>query len=323
MIFFIKMQHQSFMTIGYQKKTLRSEKFLREMDTIVPWDQFAAEIEPYYREKTTGRKRKDLLIMLKIYFLQQWNNLSDPAAEDAIRDRISFQKFLGIDLMSDEIPDETTILNFRHLLEEHNLQKRFFSIVEELLREKGLLLATGTIVDATILTAPSSTKNKEKKRDPEMSSSQKNGKWFFGMKAHIGVDMQSGLVHSFEATTAKVHDKKVMNKLLHGKEKAIGGDKAYQDDEDKKEARKQGVFWFVLDKGKSHHPLSSSQKKRNKKHSSVRSKVEFPFHTVKTLWRHAKVRYRGIRKNALQFSVLFALSNLYSARKKLLIPCPC
>lgn len=258
-------------------------------------------------------------MLLKIYFLQQWHNLSDPGAEEAIYDRNSFQKFLGIDLLSANVPDETTILNFRHFLETHNLQKDFFKIVHEILNKKGLILKEGTIVDATIIQAPSSTKNKDKKRDAEMSSTKKSNKWFFGMKAHIGVDTQSGLVHTLESTTASVHDMDKFDSLMHGNEKSKFGDKGYFKTENKQKARAEGIFFGVLDRAKKGQKLSMKQKKRNKQLSSVRSKVEHPFQILKCQWKYTKVRYRGLLKNTMQLYSLFALINLFKARKKLMV----
>lgn len=260
----------------------------------------------------------ELLMMLKIYFLQQWYALSDPSAEEALYDRNSFQKFLGIDLLSQHIPDETTILNFRHLLEEHKLQERFFEAVNELLTSKGLLMREGTIVDATIIAAPSSTKNKEQKRDPEMSSTKKGNQWYFGMKAHIGSDAKSGLVHHLHTTAAKTSDRTPFRELLHGQERAIFGDKGYYKQEDKRTARAKGILWAVSDRGTRNHPLSSSQRKRNRKFSSVRSKVEHPFGVVKCQWKFLKVRYKGLFKNTMQLFALFSLANLFRVRKTLL-----
>lgn len=308
----------SFLFIAQNKKKLRCEKFLEEMGKVVPWDVFRAEIEPYYMEKETGRKRMDLSMMLKIYFLQQWYSLSDREAEEMIYDRNSFQKFLGIDLLSEAVPDETTILNFRHLLEKYKLQKRFFAAVNEHLQSKGFLMKEGTIVDATIIAAPSSTKNKEGKRDSEMTQTRKGNQWYFGMKAHIGVDSKSGLIHSVETTPAKTNDRVPFKKLLHGKEKAIFGDKAYAKQSDKRECRKNGVFWAVKDRASFRHPLSLSQRKRNKKFGSIRSKVEHPFRVLKCQWGYVKVRYKGLFKNTMQLFSLFALANLFCIRKKLL-----
>lgn len=308
----------SFLSIAQNHKRLRCEKFLEEMEKVVPWNDFQDEIEPHYMEKETGRKRMDLVMMLKIYFLQQWYSLSDREAEEMIYDRNSFQKFLGIDLLSQAVPDETTILNFRHLLEEYKLQERFFAVVKEHLEAKGFLMKEGTIVDATIIAAPPSTKNKDQKRDPEMTQTRKGNQWYFGMKAHIGVDSRSGLVHSMETTPAKTSDRIPFKKLLHGKEKAIFGDKAYAKQADKRECRKNGVLWAIKDRASYKHPLSAAQRKRNKKFGSIRSKVEHPFQVLKCQWGYVKVRYKGLFKNTMQLFSLFALANLFRIRKTLL-----
>lgn len=259
--------------------------------------------------------------MVKVYCLQQWYNLGDLPMEEAIYDRRSFADFLGIDLMNDPIPDETTILKFRHLLEKNDLPKRIFQLLNSYLEGKGLIVRAGTIVDATIIQAPSSTKNQDKKRDPEMSSTKKNNTYYFGMKAHIGVDSKSGLVHSCEITTAKVADRQMFADLLHGEEKAVFGDKGYVSKEDKYYARDADVFWGVLDRKGPNKELSGKQKKRNKKLSSIRSKVEHPFRVVKHLWGHRKTRYRGLAKNRHQFYMLFGLSNIYMSRKHILQEC--
>ncbi len=312
------MYQSSFLALSHSKK-LRCERFLDEMKTVVPWEAFLKEIYLHYDEKRVGRKKKDALLMLKIYFLQQWYALSDPAAEEAIYDRVSFQKFLHIDLLADTVPDETTILNFRHFLEEHELQKKFFTIVKDIMETKGFILKKGTTVDATIITAPSSTKNRDKKRDPDMSSTKKHGRWYFGMKAHIGTDTDTGVIHSLETTTAKVHDKNKFSSLMHGHEQAKFGDKGYYDEDLKKTARANGIYWGVLDKGKRNKPLSFSQKRANRKLSSIRSKVEFPFSVIKCQWHYTKVRYRGLVKNTLNLFTLFSLTNLYMMRKRLLL----
>lgn len=308
----------SFLSLAHQKK-LRCETFLNEMNAIIPWDGLFAVIEPHYTHKETGRKRKELKMMLKIYFLQQWFNLSDPGMEEAIYDRNSFQKFLDMDLLSDRVPDETTILNFRHLLEAHKLQEEFLEVVNAVLEEKGFLMRKGTIVDATLIAASPSTKNTDKKRDPEMHQTKKGNQWYFGMKGHIGVDVDSGIVHSVAGTAANVHDRNKLHDLLHGEEKAIFGDSGYASDADKETCRKYGVvYWGVNDKGKRSHPLSSTQRKKNRKKSSVRAKVEHPFRIMKNQWGHRKVRYKGIEKNTLQLHTLFALANLYMKRRQLL-----
>lgn len=308
----------SFYSLAHTKK-LRSERFLDEMTKVVPWNDICRLIQPHYQEKEVGRKKKDLLLLLKIHFLQQWFNLSDPAVEEAVYDRISFQKFLNIDLM-DGVPDETTILNFRHLLEKHKLPEEIFKLVNKFLEKAGFILKEGTIVDATIIAAPSSTKNKDRNRDPEMSSTKKNNNYHFGMKAHIGVDSKKGLVHSLEATTAKDSDIGQLEKLLHGKEKSTFGDKAYGREEDKRAARKAGIFYGITDKAKRNRKLSKKQRTRNKKTSSVRAMVEHPFHTLKCKWGHRKTRYRGIFKNKMQLFTIFALGNILRVRKTLLQP---
>jgi transposase, IS5 family len=306
----------SFLSIAHSK-TLRCERFLSEMDRITPWGTFVERVLPHYPSHDVGRKRKELRMMLKIYFLQKWYDLSDPGMEDAIYDRNSFQKFLGVDLLADAVPDETTICKFRHLLEEHALQEEFFHDVNAILEEKGLMVKEGTITDATIVNAPSSTKNESGKRDPDMSSTKKGNQWYFGMKAHVGTDTK-GIVHSLEATAAKVHDKAVSALLYHGEEKAKFGDKAYGKKEDKKKARRDGVFYGIADKGSRHHPLSAKQKKRNRQLSSVRSFVEHPFQVIKCQWKFRKVRYRGLEKNRLHLFALFASCNLYRVRRQLL-----
>jgi len=311
------MSQLSFLSIAQNKKKLKCEKFLNQMDQVVPWDKLTVLLKPYFPKTSTGRKRKDLEVMLRISCLQQWFALSDPGVEEAIYDRNSFQKFLKLDLLSSSVPDETTILNFRHALEGHNLFEKIFHEINKHLEEAGLLMKQGTIVDATLIAASSSTKNKDKSRDPEMSSTQKAGKWHFGMKAHIGVDSSSGLVHSVCATTAKDHDVTQFDNLLHGDEKAIIGDKGYADTKRKQACRASSIFWGVLDKAKRGRRLSSSQNKRNHKLASVRAKVEHPFQIIKCQWKYTKVRYRGIGKNLSQIYLLFGLSNIFRARKVL------
>lgn len=312
------MSQLSFASLTPKDKKIRAEKFLEEMDRVIPWKRLEKLIEPHYPKAGNGRRPLNLLLMLKIYCLQQWYNLSDPGMEEAIYDRFSFQRFLQIDLMLDRIPDETTILNFRHLLEKNNLTEEIFLLIAGYLQDKGLLLKRGTIVDATIVSSPSSTKNKQKKRDPEMSSTKKNGKYHFGMKAHIGGDAKSGLVHSLEITTAKRSDYGEMVNLLHGEEEAVFGDKGYFCEKDKHYARDADVFWGILDKRKPHKNLSNKQKKRNRHLASVRSKIEFPFQIIKRLWGHKRTRYKGLKKNRSHWQMLVALSNLYMVRKKLL-----
>lgn len=313
------MSQLTFASFTLKKKSqLRAEKFLKEMELVVPWKKISNLIKPYYFTNKIGRPAYNLDLMIKIYCLQQWYNLGDLSMEEAIYDRLSFQRFLRIDLMNDLIPDETTILNFRHILENYNLQKKIFHLLNSYLESKGLIMKEGTIVDATIIHSPSSTKNKDKKRDPDMSSTKKNNSYYFGMKAHIGVDSHGGLIHSCEVTTAKVADKQKFADLLHGEEKAVFGDKGYVSKKDKHYARDAEVYWGILDRRGPHKNLSSKQKKRNQKLSKIRSKVEHPFRIIKHLWGHRKTRYRGLSKNRHQFYMLFGLSNIYMSRKHIL-----
>lgn len=313
------MNQASFLSLAHSKK-LKCETFLDEMKKAITWDRYIELLRPYYKKsELVGRNKKGLELMLKIYFLQQWYNLSDPGAEEAIYDRISFQKFLGIDLLGQKVPDETTILNFRHFLEEHKLTEKLFKLTGKILEERGYILKKGTIVDATIISAPSSTKNVAGKRDEEMRSTKKHGQWYFGMKAHAGVDADSGVVHTIVSGAANEHDNSRMEDLLHGGEKAVFGDKGYYDEKEKRRARKDGIFWGILDKGKRGSTLSLSQKKRNLKLSSIRSKVEHPFRILKCQWKYVKVKYKGIYKNACQVFTLFMLANIYMLRKKLIL----
>ena len=301
-----------------KKNIIRQEQFLEEMRKIVPWMKIAKMIRPFYYNNKTGRPAYDLVLMIKIHCLQQWYNLADLAMEEAIYDRRSFAKFLDIDLMNDRIPDETTILNFRHLIEEKQIAERFFELINKQLEKQGLMMKKGTIVDATIIESPSSTKNKNGKRDEEMSSTKKNGKWYFGMKTHIGTDMESGLIHSCAVTTAKVADVEMMKDLLHWEEDAVLGDKGYVSQANKRWARQNGIFWGVLDRRGPEKKLSASQERRNRRLSKVRAKVEHPFRIMKDLWGHRKTRYKGLRKNESQMQVLCGLTNLYLARKAIL-----
>ena len=305
---------------GFMKpKYLRVEKFLDTMEKIVPWDKICHEITPYYRSGDGGRPAYPLIMMLKIHFLQQWNNLSDPAMEEAIYDRLSFQKFLGFDIFGGVIPDQSSILRFRHLLEKHQLSNKILQTVNRHLNEHNLVLNDGTIVDATLMQAPVSKKNKAKLRDPEMTSTKKNNKWYFGGKGHLSVQSQGKpIIHSTHFSTAKDGDKPHMTKLFHGKERAIFGYSAYGKQEEKRGARNENLYYGISDKGVRGHRLSSSQKKRNRKHSTIRAKVEHPFRIIKELWGHRKLRYKGLAKNGSQFTILCALTNLYFCRKNLL-----
>ena len=313
------MTQLSFATLDHRnkKKQTKRERFLGEMDAAVPWVTLLGLIETLYPKAGKGRRPYPLEVMLRIYFLQQWYQLSDPGAEDALYDIQSMRAFAGLELGRDPIPDETTILNFRHLLEAHDLTKAIFEAVSAHLEDKGALLRGGTIMDATLIAASPSTKNKEGRRDPEMSQSKKGNQWYFGMKAHIGVDVRSGLVHTAGVTTGKVHDAKVMDNLIREDDRAVFGDKGYVNEEKKRAARRADVCWAVKEKPKAGRRLSSSQIKRNRRHGAVRAKVEHVFRVLKCQFGYRKVRYRGIEKNGAQVFALLALANLYLARRQL------
>lgn len=302
-----------------KKKRTKRDVFLAEMAAVVPWAALEALIEPHYPKvgPQGGRRPFPLPVMFRIYCLQQWYNLSDPGAEEALYDIHSMRAFCGLELVRDAIPDETTILNFRHLLERHDLTKAIFERVAEHLAAKGELLRGGTIVDATLIAASPSTKNKEQRRDPEMSSSKKGNQWYFGMKAHVGVDAESGLVHTAGVTTGKVHDAKVMANLVREDDTAVYGDKGYASEEKQRAAEDAGVLWAVKEKAKPGQPLTKRQRARNRRFGKVRAKVEHVFRVVKCQFGYRKVRYRGIAKNGAQVFALFALANLYLVRRQI------
>ena len=313
------MKQMTLSMTGYfdKGKRTRREQFLGEMDRVVPWARLCALIEPHYprASKAGGRPPIPLERMLRIYCLQQWYNLSDPAAEEALYDSIVMRSFVGVTCDADIIPDETTILRFRRLLEIHQLTQGLFVEINSLLSERGFVVGKGTIVDATIINAPSSTKNAEKKRDPEMHQTRKGKQWYFGMKVHTGTDADSGLVHTVQATAANVADVNVMGELLHGEEQALYGDSAYHSQQLKELAEGAGLQFNVNQRGFKDRPLTQRQKARNRRLSKVRAVVEHPFLVVKRLWGHAKVRYRGLAKNLAQMYTLFGLANLYRVRK--------
>ena len=298
----------------HKGKVTRREQFLAEMNGIIPWRRLQELIEPHYPKAGRGRQPLGLEKMLRIYFLQIWFDLSDPAAEDAIYDSESMRRFAGIELSDDTIPDETTILRFRHLLEKHELTEAIFEEIKDLLEGKGLLLRSGTIVDATIIAAPSSTKNSTQSRDPEMKQTRKGKMWHFGMKVHVGTDRR-GAVHSLITTNAAVADITQMNELLHGEEREIFGDQAYWKEADRQRFRGAGVRYRVNRRGSFHRPLTDYQKKINQSRSRTRARGEHAFRIVKHLWGFAKVRYRGLAKNAARAFSTFALANLYLMRK--------
>jgi transposase, IS5 family len=316
------MKQNSLSMTGYfdKGKKTRREVFLGEMEQVVPWSRLLALIEPHYPKGSDkgGRPPLPLERMFRIYCLQQWYNLSDPGAEEALYDSITMRQFAGVRADCDVIPDESSILNFRRLLERHKLTERVLTEINAHLSERGLFVGKGTIVDATIINAPSSTKNAEKKRDPQMHQTRKGKQWYFGMKMHTGVDDGFGLVHTVRATSANVADVNVFGELLHGGEERVHGDSAYHSKELKARAEACGLEFNVNERASKHHPLTVRQRARNRRLSRVRAIVEHPYLVVKQLWGHAKVRYRGIAKNLAQMSVLFGLANLYRVRYRLL-----
>lgn len=313
---------QTDLGLNLSTKRTRKREFLSQMDRVMPWGDLVAVVSPYSRESKTGRPPFAVLTMLRIHFMQQWFTLSDPAMEEALHDVPLFREFAGLSL-GDRLPDESTILRFRHLLEKHKLADQILATVNELLQRKGLMLKAGTVVDATLIAAPSSTKNKTGERDPDMHQTKKGNQWHFGMKAHIGVDADSGMVHTVRGTAANVNDVVEGNSLLHGQETDVFADAGYQGAHKRPDAR-EGTTWHVamrpgkrraLDKTKASGQLTEQVEKIK---ASIRAKVEHPFRVIKQQFGHVKVRYRGLVKNTAQLKTLFALSNLWMARRKLL-----
>lgn len=310
------MPGSSFSDLEYsvKKKKTRKELFLGEMDEILPWKELLSVIRRRYPARGNGRPPIELESMLRIYFMQQWYGLSDPAMEDSLYDITSMRLFAGLSL--DAIPDESTILRFRHRLERHNLTEKLFRKTEKYLSDRNLILSEGTIVDATIISAPSSTKNQKKERDPEMKQTKKGNMWHFGMKVHVGTDSQ-GRAHSVAITDASVHDSQVMDDLIHGEEEVIYGDKAYASAARKEEMESAGVTCRINRKARRGKKLSCADRSFNRKSNRTRARVEHLFGVVKNLWGYRKVRYKGLEKNASQVFTLMALANLYMARRQL------
>jgi transposase, IS5 family len=311
------MKQTTFASVAWEKKgkITRRERFLAEMDAVIPWPRLLALIEPHYPKAGNGTQPKPMEQMLRIYFMQNWFNLSDPQAEDSLYDIESMRRFAGIELLGHDIPDETTILRFRHLLEQHQLTERIFAEIRSLLEEKRLLLKSGTIVDATIIAAPPSTKNEQKARDPEMHQTKKGKDWHFGMKAHIGTD-RHGTVHSLSTTAANVSDITQMPELLHGEEREVFGDQAYWSEAHRQAALAKGIRYRINRRSRY---LSEYQRFINRRRSAARARVEHVFHVVKRLWGFSKVRYRGLAKNTARLYTAFALANLYLLRRRLLV----
>ncbi|MCL2346065.1 MAG: IS5 family transposase [Desulfobulbus sp.] len=300
-------------------KQTRKAVFLGEMETVVPWSRLEGLIEPHYPKKGNGRPPMPLSAMLRIHFLQQWFGYSDPAMEEALHDVPLLRQFAGLDAFEDVMPDESTLLRFRHLLEKHDLAVAIFAEVNVVLSEKGLSMKRGTVVDATLIAAPSSTQNEDKKRDPEMTQTKKGNQWHFGMKAHIGVDAQSGLIHTVECTTAKVADITMLEKCQHGEEVIVLGDRGYHKTNRTIEHFEKEGERSILTPSKKPvgGKLTGKQKAFNRMLSAVRVIVEHPFRVVKRQFGYVKVRYRGLTKNTGQIVTLFALANLWLARKRL------
>lgn len=313
------MKQTTFASLAWSSKgkVTRRERFLAEMDAVMPWERILGLITPHYPTDGLGRPRRDLEMMLRVYFLQQWFNLSDPQAEESLYDSESMRRFAGIELGETQVPDESTILRFRHLLEEHQLTQAIFEEVRTLLEERKLFLKSGSIVDATIISAPSSTKNVEQKRDPEMGQTKKGANWHFGMKVHIGTDKR-GITHQLTATSASVNDFTQMPELLHGEEAEVYGDRSYWSEEHRWLCRQTGIRYRVNRRGKRAHDITAAQRLINRSRSRIRARVEHPFNVVKRLWGFTKVRYRGIAKNLAKAYTMFALANLYLLRRRLL-----
>ncbi len=311
-------------SLGFSLSVRKTRKatFLEQMDRVVPWSRLVDLIAPHYPAGRTGRPPFELETMLRTHFLQQWFNLSDPAMEEAFFDTPLYREFVGL---SDNVrlPDESTILRFRHRLEKHGLATQMLAEVNTILLERGLMLKEGSVVDATLIAAPSSTKNKDKARDPEMHSSQKGNQWYFGMKAHIGVDADSGLVHTVRCTSGNEHDITQAHRLLHGHEKSVWADAGYQGVE-KRPGADPAVTWHVAMRPGKRKTLKQAGEtgqlldKAEKFKAGIRAKVEHPFRVIKRQFGYMKTRYRGLKKNAAQIATLFALSNLWMARHDLM-----
>ena len=313
---------QSSLGLGTSTKRTRRREFLDEMDRVVPWSALVAEIAPFMPEGKRGRPPFPVESLLRIHFMQQWFTLSDPAMEEALHDVPLFRDFAGLGGWDDRLPDESTILRFRHVLEKNKLAERILATVNLLLGAKGLMLRSGTVVDATLISAPSSTKNASGERDPEMHQSKKGQQWFFGMKAHIGVYADSGLVHTVRGTSGNVNDVVEANSLLHGQETDVFADAGYQGAHKRPDA-KDDVQWHVamrpglrklLDKA---DPMDALTDQVERIKASIRAKVEHPFRVIKRQFGHVKVRYRGLAKNTAQLHTLFALANLWMVRRRL------
>ena len=309
--------------LGMTAKRTRRREFLDEMEKVVPWADLVALVLPYLPEGKRGRPPFSPEIMLRIHFMQQWFALSDPAMEEALHDMPVFREFAGLEGWNERLPDESTILRFRHVLEKHKLAAQILQTVNDLLSAKGMLLKSGTVVDATLIAAPSSTKNKSGERDPEMKQSRKGQQWYFGMKCHIGVDVESGLVHTVKGTSGAVNDVIEANSLVRPGDREVFADAGYQGAGKRPDARNDVIWHIAMRPGKRRtldmaKPMDALTEQLERVKAGIRARVEHPFRVLKRQFGHAKVRYRGLAKNTAQLHTLFALANLWMARRKLL-----
>jgi len=309
--------------LGMTAKRTRRREFLDEMEKVVPWADLVALVLPYLPEGKRGRPPFSPETMLRIHFMQQWFALSDPAMEEALHDMPVFREFAGLEGWNERLPDESTILRFRHVLEKHKLAAQILQTVNDLLSAKGMLLKSGTVVDATLIAAPSSTKNKSGERDPEMKQSRKGQQWYFGMKCHIGVDIESGLVHTVKGTSGAVNDVIEANSLVRPGDREVFADAGYQGAGKRPDARNDVIWHIAMRPGKRRtldmaKPMDALTEQLERVKAGIRARVEHPFRVLKRQFGHAKVRYRGLAKNTAQLHTLFALANLWMARRKLL-----
>ena len=308
--------------LGQTTKRTRRREFLDEMEKVVPWADLVALVSPFLPEGKRGRPPFSPETMLRIHFMQQWFTLSDPAMEEALHDMPVFREFAGLEGWDERLPDESTILRFRHVLEKHKLAAQILQTVNDLLSAKGMMLKGGSVVDATLIAAPSSTKNSSGERDPQMKQSRKGQQWYFGMKCHIGVDIESGLVHTVRGTSGAVNDVTEANSLVRPSDREVYADAGYRGADKRPDAR-AGVSWNIamrpgkrrtLDQTK---PIEALTEQLEKVKAGIRARVEHPFRVIKRQFGHIKVRYRGLAKNTAQLHTLFALANLWMARRKL------
>lgn len=309
--------------LGMTAKRTRRREFLDEMEKVVPWVELVALVSPYLPEGKRGRPPFSPETMLRIHFMQQWFALSDPAMEEALHDMPVFREFAGLEAWDERLPDESTILRFRHVLEKHKLAAQMLQTVNDVLSAKGVMLKSGTVVDATLIAAPSSTKNSSGERDPEMKQSRKGQQWYFGMKCHIGVDIESGLVHTVKGTSGAVNDVIEANSLVRPSDREVFADAGYQGAGKRPDARSDVTWHIAMRPGKRRtldlaKPMDALTEQMERVKAGIRARVEHPFRVLKRQFGHAKVRYRGLAKNTAQLHTLFALANLWMVRRKLL-----